>query len=213
MHRVKYPRTRHLPWSPGSTSDDLFADSLLPFEGQRVIVTEKMDGENTSLYRDGIHARSIDGRHHPSRDWVKAMHGRMAHLIPDGWRVCGENLYALHSVGYSQLQSYFLLFSIWDDENQCLSWDETVEWSKLLGLTHVPVLHDGLYDEARLRGMKPNTALTEGYVVRLASRFPYADFSDAVAKWVRTNHVQSEEHWMHKSVVPNRLASQEKGDE
>ncbi len=209
MHRVKYPRTRHLPWSPGSTSDDLFADSLLPFRGQRVIVTEKMDGENTSLYRDGLHARSIDGRHHPSRDWVKAMHGRMAHQIPEGWRVCGENLYALHSIAYAALPSFFLMFSVWNEQNHCLSWDETVEWAALLGLAHVPVLFDGIYDEHALRELAPDTSVTEGYVVRLASRFAYADFGDSVAKWVRTNHIQSEEHWMHKPVVPNRLASQE----
>ncbi len=211
MHRVKYPRTRHLPWSPGSTSDDLFADSLLAFQGQRVIVTEKMDGENTTLYHDGLHARSIDGRHHPSRDWVKAMHGRMAHLIPKGWRVCGENLYALHSVGYPALPSYFLMFSIWDENNRCLSWDETVDWSELLGLMPVPVLFDGLYDEAMLRELAPDTTVSEGYVVRLAADFAFAEFSDAVAKWVRTNHVQSEEHWMHKSVVPNGLAAQNGG--
>lgn len=209
MHRVKYPRTRHLPWSPGSTSDDLFSESLHAFDGRRVVVTEKMDGENTTLYRDGLHARSIDGRHHPSRDWVKALHGRMAHLIPEGWRVCGENLYALHSIAYSELPSFFLVFSIWNDENQCLSWEDTADWCKLLGLLHVPVLFEGLYDEPSIRAMEPNTGVSEGYVLRLADSFDFAVFPEAVAKWVRTNHVQSEEHWMHKSVVPNALASSE----
>lgn len=209
MHRVKYPRTRHLPWSPGSTSDDLYSDSLLPFAGRPVIVTEKMDGENTTLYRDGLHARSIDGRHHPSRNWVKAMHGNMAHLIPSGWRVCGENLYALHSIGYQELPSYFLVFSIWNEENHCLSWEETTQWCRRLGLIHVPVLFDGLYDEALLRQMAPNTEHSEGYVVRFADSFAFEVFAEAVAKWVRPNHVVSEEHWMHKRVVPNGLASED----
>ncbi len=168
-------------------------------------MTEKMDGENSSLYRDGYHARSLDSRHHPSRNWVKAMHAGIAHLIPEGWRVCGENLYALHSIAYDALPSYFLMFSIWNDNNQCLAWDETVEWADLLGLSHVPVLYDGTYDEARLRAMKPDTDVSEGYVVRLAESFSFSEFGDVVAKWVRTNHVQSEEHWMHKAVVPNGL--------
>ncbi len=209
MHRVKYPRTRHLPWSPGSTTDDIFADSLLPFEGLRVIVTEKMDGENTSLYRDGLHARSIDGRHHPSRNWVKALHGSIAHHIPEGWRVCGENLYAQHSVAYHQLPSYFLLFSIWDDDNRCLGWDETVTWASRLGLDHVPVLYDGLFNATTLREMSPDTEISEGYVVRIAESFPYTAFPQAVAKWVRANHVQSDEHWMHKTIVPNALAEKD----
>ena len=68
---VKYPRTPHLPWSPGASQDDVFSLDARHFEGQTVIITEKMDGENTTLYRDYLHARSVDGRHHPSRNWVK----------------------------------------------------------------------------------------------------------------------------------------------
>lgn len=67
---VKYSRTHHLPWSPGLTDDDRVMPSLDAFIGQRVIVTEKMDGENTSMYRDNIHARSLDGRNHSSRNSV-----------------------------------------------------------------------------------------------------------------------------------------------
>jgi hypothetical protein len=139
MVRFKYPRTWHLPWSPGATSDDVTLDSVACFSDRRVIVTEKMDGENTTLYRDHLHARSLDSAHHPSRNWVKAMHGEIAHLIPDKWRVCGENLYARHSLGYDELPSYFLLFSIWSEANICLSWDDTIEWAELLGLSTAPV--------------------------------------------------------------------------
>tara|TARA_R110002095_G_scaffold4178_4_gene11413 strand:- start:864 stop:1112 length:249 start_codon:yes stop_codon:yes gene_type:complete len=81
-----------------------------------------------------------------------------------------------------------------------------------LGLAHVPVLYDGLYDASILRSITPNTNVSEGYVVRLASEFSFAQFPDSIAKWVRRNHVQSEEHWMHKAVVANGLAS-ESGDE
>ena len=108
----KYPRTPHLPWSQGASADDsLLKDSKL-FEGQEVVITEKMDGENTTMYPDHIHARSIDSRHHPSRTWVKSLHGSIAHLIPQGWRLCGENLYAQHSIAYEGLKSYFYLFSV-----------------------------------------------------------------------------------------------------
>jgi len=116
----KYPRTPHLPWSPGVSADDITQFSLLSFEGADVVVTEKMDGENTSLYRDHSHARSLDSIHHSSRDWLKQWHGTFAHNIPLGWRICGENLFARHSVRYDHLASYFYGFSIWDDTNQAL---------------------------------------------------------------------------------------------
>ena len=47
----------------------------------------------------------------------------------------------------------------------------------------------------------------EGYVVRTTVGFGYADFATHVAKVVRENHVQSDEHWMHQPIVPNGLAS------
>lgn len=206
MGRYKYPRTRHLPWSPGASHDDLIAEEVEAFAGQRVIVTEKMDGENTSLYRDHSHARSLDSRHHPSRNWVKGLHGSIAHEIPEGWRVCGENLYARHSVAYDSLPSYFMLFSVWNADNRCLDWDSTLEWAELLGLEAVPVLYDGVFDPQWLRELELDLERCEGYVVRLASSFSYAQFGASVAKWVRPNHVQTDQHWMHQAIVPNGIA-------
>lgn len=66
MKHTKYPRTPHLPWSEGATSDDVFLNNCSHFEGKEVVVTEKLDGECTSMYHDKIHARSIDSRNHPS---------------------------------------------------------------------------------------------------------------------------------------------------
>ncbi|MCP4498573.1 MAG: RNA ligase family protein [Deltaproteobacteria bacterium] len=119
--RVKYPRTRHLPWSPRASSDDVHLTTTRIFQNAEVVVTEKMDGENTTLYSDFSHARSLDGRHHDFRNWVKALQGRIGHQIPAGWRLCGENLFERHSISYEALPSYFLLFSIWNDDNLCLS--------------------------------------------------------------------------------------------
>ena len=80
------------------------------------MVTEKLDGENTTLYADGLHARSLDSAHHPSRAWVKALHGRIGDADPGGWRVCGENMYARHSIAYDELDSWFYGFSVWDGD-------------------------------------------------------------------------------------------------
>ena len=68
----KYGRTFHLPQSPGATSDDKVMDSIAALESGTLIITEKMDGENTTIHAGGCHARSPDSRYHPSRDWVKA---------------------------------------------------------------------------------------------------------------------------------------------
>lgn len=204
--RTAYPRTVHVPWSPGVASDDVRVGELGGLRGREVVVTEKMDGENTTLYRDGVHARSLDSGHHPSRAWVKALQGRIGGLIPDGVRVCGENMYARHSIAYEELESWFYGFSVWDGE-WCLGWDETVRVLRGLGIPAPPVLWRGVFDERALRAMKLDPARQEGYVVRSVEGFGREEFGRRLAKWVRPHHVQTDTHWMHAAVVENGLGA------
>ncbi|WP_194915381.1 RNA ligase family protein [Catenulispora rubra] len=206
--RVHYPRTPHLPWSPGATADDVRARDLTGLVGRHVIVTEKMDGENTTLYRDGLHARSLDSAHHPSRTWVKALHSRVAAQIPEGWRICGENLFAAHSIPYDALDGYFYGFSVWDGE-RCLDWSSTVSFLQGLGIPTPRVLWAGIFDEKAIqKHLQLDLSRQEGYVIRAAEEFSYTEFAERVAKWVRPSHVQTDTHWMHAEVVPNRLGTQ-----
>lgn len=199
--RVKYPRTLHLPWSPGGSSDDKYLD-YNPFEGKVVVVTEKMDGENTTLYTDGLHARSIDSNHHPSRAWVKNFWAtNIKGRIGSDVRICGENMYATHNIIYEDLESYFLGFSVWI-ENTCLSWDDTLYLFEEFNITPVPVLFYGQYEDFNRYLIWPR----EGYVIRLADEFEMKDFQTSVAKYVRANHVQSNsKHWASQPVNPNKL--------
>lgn len=165
----------------------------------------------TSLYPSGhCHARSLDSGYHESRNFVKALWRSKAHLLPQYWRVCGENLYAKHSIHYADLKSYLYVFSIWTDENVCLSWDETLLWCELLELTPVDVIYAGKYDENAIKqAFIPFKESHEGYVVRSQGSFHYDDSQNHIAKYVRKNHVQSNEHWMFQEVVPNKLINNE----
>lgn len=204
---TKYPRTPHLPWSPGATDDDKILADLSHFANKRVIITKKMDGENTTMYSNHIHARSVDSRGGVDRDWVKTMWSGIAHDIPEGWRICGENLWARHSIAYDELPSYFMAFSIWNEINVCLGWDDTVQFCALFGIEHVPVIYDGNWDEVFTRCLHSqlDPEKDEGYVVRLADRFHYDNFGTSVAKYVRPGHVQTDKHWRHQEIIPNGL--------
>lgn len=210
-HFVKYPRTPHVSWSLGRTDDDKVIESLDTLKSAaRIIVTEKIDGENTTFYKDGIHARSINNTNHPSRSWVKRWHGGFSYQLPSNLRFCGENMYAYHSIRYfdkSLQECYFLLFNIWNnDTNECLSWDETIVLAKQYSIPTVPVLYDGIWDEQKIRtcftGDSQFKGQQEGYVVRIADSFTYDQFPLAVAKFVRENHVQTDEHWMERYGEP-----------
>ena len=203
----KYPRTNHFSWSLGSTNDDKFHKTLEPFIGMQVVNTEKMDGENSNIYNDKFHARSLDSNDHESRHWLKGLWGTIKNEIPDGWRICGENLYAKHSIYYDDLDSYFKVFSIWDENNMCLSWDDTLMICESLNLKTVREISRGIFDEAYLRDLANNIDLNkiEGYVTRNINSFHYDDFNKNVGKMVRKGHVQTDQHWMYNKIIPNKL--------
>jgi hypothetical protein len=206
--KVKYPKTFHLPFSPGLTNDDKVIKTLVNFDNREVVVTEKMDGENTTLYRDYCHARSLDSRHHESRNWIKRFHGEIAHKIPADWRICGENLYAQHSISYTDLLSYFYGFSIFDNvKNTAFDWDSTLYSFSELGIVPVKELYRGKFDIQLIQDLAESldTSKQEGLVVRIADEFHFDDFNKSVVKWVRHGHVQTDEHWMLAEIIPNNL--------
>lgn len=207
---VKYPRTYHLPWS-NLLKDDRMMEEDSDFEGKEVVVTIKMDGENSTLYNDYIHARSINSGNHPSRNWLKGLWSQISYLIDDDMRICGENLYAVHSLKYENLESYFNVFSIWTDMT-CLSWKETVEYAGILGLRTVPVIYEGAYDRKRIiKAFADYDSInkSEGYVIRWADEFNYCQFRSAVGKFVKPEFRQavnnSHGHWISKKIEVNKL--------
>jgi hypothetical protein len=137
---------------------------------------------------------------------MRGFHAQIKFLIPDGWRICGENLYAMHSIHYQNLPHYFMAFSVWDQDNICLSWEETTNFLTDIGILYVPVLAEGSYEESLKKVTEIDETATEGYVIRVANRFDYADFNRSVVKWVRKNHVQTDDHWLNQAVIKNILA-------
>ena len=102
----------------------------------------------------------------------------------------------------------FIGFSMWNDKNECLSWDDTLVWFNLLGITPSKTLYRGLFDEKLIRGLWDSSEWDkcEGYIVRNTTKFTYRNFRNNVAKFVRKDHVQTVKHWMHgQAIIPNKL--------
>lgn len=206
--QAKYPRTPHMPDSPGASRDDLILPDLKHFVGKQIVKTKKMDGENTTLTRMGVYARSLDSRHHSSRSWLKQLWGQIHNDIPPGWRICGENLYARHSIAYDNLPTYFMVFAIYDEFNRAANWFDTCTFSALLNLETVPEIgRPEFFDEAEVYRAAKETirAGDEGIVIRTLAGYHYVNHYFSQAKFVRAGHVQTDEHWMHAPVIPNGL--------
>lgn len=201
MPYVKHPRTMHLPWSEKVNSDDRKLSNVDSFKNKNIVVSVKLDGEQTTMYRDHIHARSLDSDGHFTRNWVKNLWSKITMDIPDGWRVCGENMYGVHTIKYKNLDSYFFVHSIWNEINQCLSYDETIEWCDLLDLNIVPMIYRGIFDEKIIKELyQPyyENNKMEGYVIRISDKFEFRNFKNYVAKYVSADFEIKHGHWTSK---------------
>jgi hypothetical protein len=213
---AKYPRSLHLPWSPGGTSDDKRLRGVDALVGVELIVTEKCDGSNLAYTRERVFSRSHSGPPaHASFDLAKATHGRVRHLLSAGLSVFCEYCFAVHSIVYDALPDPSLVFGVRDDARGLWwAWDAVEAQAAELGLPTVPVLFRGrVGSERALRELTESLAAApsafggprEGVVVRPALAFHDAAFGRSLGKWVRAGHVQTDEHWQHLAIRPQRL--------
>ncbi|HEU0123128.1 MAG TPA: RNA ligase family protein [Bryobacteraceae bacterium] len=216
---TKYPRSFHLPWSPGGTRDDKRMASVADLCGAPIVITEKLDGSNLAMTREAVFARSHSGPPaHPSFGWAKALQARLCGQIEPGITLFGEYCYAVHSIVYGELPEYFFLFGVRDDVRDIWwEWDLVTAQAETLGVPSVPVLFRGsVRDERELRSVVERLAgepsafggEREGVVVRVAREFACDAFAGSLGKHVRAGHVQTDEHWMFQEIRVQRGPAQ-----
>ena len=211
---MKFPRIYHLPNSPGLSNDDKRVESVELFLNRTVVITEKLDGSNVCLSRDNVFARSHSGTPtHPSFDLLKAKHAELKYAIEEGIDIYCEWCYAVHSIKYDFLPDYLFVIAIRDrDRGIWLSYHDTINKVIQLKLKTAPFLERVIFtDEIMLANIvnkfarKPSVfgCEREGIVLRVDDEFE--DLSSSMAKWVRKDHVQTDEHWMHKPIEKQKL--------
>ncbi|SER44288.1 RNA ligase family protein [Pedobacter rhizosphaerae] len=211
----KYSRTYHYPFSPGTTSDDRIQHDYWDYIEHipLLIHTEKLDGENNCLSRNGVFARSHAA---PTvSKWTESLR-QFWHLVKNDLgdlEIFMENLYAIHSIEYKKLDHHFYVFGI-REHNRWLSWEETVFYASMLDLPTVPIVKieqtpvNQQQFEAEMLNLvtgpgefnpydvytKKSTTM-EGIVTRNADEYLVDDFARNVFKYVRKGHVKTDEHW------------------
>jgi hypothetical protein len=157
QYNPKYPRTYHVPWSPGTTSDDkkLSGDWFDNYRGKEIVITEKLDGENQAVNHYDVFARSHGA---PTRSpWSRNMWDKDGILwqikdkIADNETVYGENLFGEHSIIYNKLTNYWHIFAVTNGDIW-YSWDDVRMVADILKQPTVPILWRGmLWDEDDLQ--------------------------------------------------------------
>ena len=202
--KTKYHKTFHFPFSPGVFSDDKVAKDCSNLIGKRIVITEKLDGENCGHNNLGVYARShTEFTISPWATEVRQINQRIRYDLIEGMFVFGENMEGIHSIEYTNLKSYFYTFGIREGDTW-YSWKDVEEISFLLELPTVPVLFDGICEtfeelkykvESLVKGRSTLDGEMEGVVARVYDSFKDEDFEKSVIKWVRKNHVTTSSHW------------------
>jgi hypothetical protein len=219
--RIKYPTTPYFPFSPQWRSpdtakdDEAFLANVDHLLDAPLVITTKMDGSNVQMDNKQIAARNGTTANHKSFDYLKALHAETyKYVIPDGIQVFGEWLYAKHSIHYNNLTSYLQLFGVYDMNLRLWgSWKDVETMARLMMVPTVPVLKRSATFDKEWKLTKDITELAqivinqghEGVVARIDYPFHYGQFSDHIAKYVRPNHVQTDEHWSQEDIVKNKL--------
>lgn len=213
----KYGRTYHYPFSPGTTSDDRINHEYWEQVQaiKNVVHTEKLDGENTCLSKIGIFSRShATPTEHPWANYLKEKWNWLKRDLGD-LEIFGENLYAIHSIEYQKLEQHFFVFGIRHHE-KWLSWEETKFYANLMDFPTIPEISvtkptkekeykneililtnsSSTFQSIDANSKKP--CLMEGIVTRNSNEYAVADFAQNVFKYVRKDHVITDEHWTRK---------------
>lgn len=217
----KYGRTYHFGFSPGTTSDDRinreWYENMQKID--KVIDLEKMDGENTCMKGIGKFARSHAA---PTKNpWSEFLNIRFAQIQRDlaenDIEIFGENLYAIHSIIYPNLDDHFKVFAV-RHLDMWLGWEEVKWYAAMFDFDTVPeirVYNPKDFTKIQLEesikeivkkpsifgslqvGTEPLVECTmEGIVTRNYNEFPVDNFKENVFKYVRKGHVSTDEHWI-----------------
>ncbi|MGI9002004.1 MAG: RNA ligase family protein [Pseudonocardia sp.] len=178
-----YPRTPYL-WTPdGGAAGDLVLDpGERPDWLQRpVVVEEKVDGANVSVWcdggrvqvasRGGPDAMDRAGQLGPLRARVGAAHDELAALLDGDWVLYGEWLWLSHTIHYERLPDHLIVLDLWHPKSGFADLPERDERVGASGLIIPPRLFSGVLGsaDAILGLMGPSrfgTALMEGVVLR-----------------------------------------------
>lgn len=226
MNFFRFPHTPHLVWlGEVAPRDDkvlspLEADALL---ARPVVVEEKLDGANLgfSIAPDGRLRAQNRGQYlqmpHIGQfarlpEWLARNEECVLGALRPGLIVFGEWVAARHSLDYTGLPDWWLVFDVYDQQAQHF-WNTQRRdaLAHTAGLPCVPRLFQGVATVEALRKIlvsepsRYRSGPMEGVVVRVEE----AEWCVARAKIVRADFTQAiVDHWRRRRLCWNRLRTE-----
>jgi ATP-dependent RNA circularization protein (DNA/RNA ligase family) len=225
MDLGRFPHTPHLAWlGAGRPRDDKILspherDAILAGE---IVVEEKVDGANVGFsveqgvlclrnrgaYLDPAHGHP---QFKPLHRWLAARREAIAHALRGDLALYGEWCYARHSVRYTRLPDWLLVFDVLDlGTDKFWSTSRRDAFARDLGLATVPLVSAGRHTVASLRALLLPSRFGEQPAEGLYLRREDPEYLIARAKLVRAEFVQGiEEHWSRRPIEVNTAVGPE----
>jgi ATP-dependent RNA circularization protein (DNA/RNA ligase family) len=221
----RFPHTPHLAWlgNREPREDKVLSPSeAASLLSAPVVVEEKLDGANLgfSVSPDGelrLQNRGqyllepFSGQFARLSGWLPGHRGALLEALGCELMLFGEWCAARHSIFYTSLPDWFLVFDVYD-KSTCCFWSarRRDEFARQLGLVTVPEIFRGRASLEELKRDLLNLKSAcgapelEGVVVRTEDDRHLI----ARAKLVRPNFLQAiGEHWSRKALEWNRLGA------
>lgn len=222
----RFPHTPHLAWLGGGDPRDdkvLSPPDAAALLAGPVWVEEKLDGANLGLSvapdgslraqnRGQYLTKPYSGQFSRLAGWLGMHDWQWRDRLARNLILFGEWCAAVHSLDYTELPDWFLLFDVYDrDAQHFWSAERRNALAGSLGLSPVPLLHDGKADQRQLTRLLNNSRsrFRDGPLEGLVIRRDSADWCESRAKLVRAEFTQViSEHWRSRAIQWNRVQTE-----
>jgi len=221
-HIIKFPRTKHIINLGAMTRDDLLYTSSeqKDFLNMELLIEEKIDGANLGIFLDKstmklmVQNRShfVNSAYHEQfkllDKWITSHSAELFEILQDNeYILYGEWIFFKHSIHYTNIPDYFMLFDIYDRiTKQFLSREIVSNIIKETTLQQVPVIARGKFTIDELKKLAVGKSIfydgpVEGIYVRAVK--------DGITKYrgkiVRSNFIAGDDHWTKNKYTMNVL--------
>ena len=218
----RFPHTPHLEWlGKGAPRDDkvLSETEATLLLSAPVVVEEKLDGANLGLSiaaggslqlqnRGSYIVKPFSGQFGPLSQWLDLHEATLLTHLPDNVILFGEWCAARHSLGYSRLPDWFLVFDVYDRvPREFWSTSRRNALAAVLELPVVPSLLTGHTKKSTLEDLlaQAKSNFSDGPLEGIVIRREDDQCLQARAKLVRSDFTQAiAAHWRSRRIEWNR---------
>ncbi|WWC63849.1 uncharacterized protein I303_106454 [Kwoniella dejecticola CBS 10117] len=237
----KYPRTPHLVNLGAATSDDLVervptfsSESDLAREGtgERVVITEKIDGANMGISLSSDSKIIVQNRSHYVNTQSHEQFKKLGHWIdthkeelqkllvrdpyfPERYILFGEWMYATHSIHYTALPDRFIAFDMYDRSTDTFLDRQTLDsllqrYARSISLVPLMAQYEVCPTERELRDMVQRPSqYYDGRVEGIYVKWEKDGRVVRRGKVVRGDFIAGNQHWAKRKLEVNGLAKPE----